>query len=185
MRISAVFSLVSVAGLASTGDAFTSNSPRFVGSRNALSSPKLTTTISSTSTRSAVFQPQTSTLTSTLTLQATSVDDDDDNDNDNEPLTWQFNPLYGGLSAIFLGYALFLSPGEFFSQADNNVLNAFLADPIAPLGISKLFVAVFNELGVMPIVMASLMFAQGSKKGLPGAPFALASEFMGYFALCT
>jgi hypothetical protein len=168
MRISSVLSLVSLAGLASTGDAFTSNSPSFVGSKNALQSPKSTTTISTT----RLFQPQ------SLTLQATSVDDD-------KPLTWKFNPLYGGLSAIFLGYALFLSPGEFFSQADNDILNAFLADPIEPMGVSKLFVAVFNELGVMPMVMASLMFAQGSKKGLPGAPFALASEFMGYFALCT
>jgi hypothetical protein len=44
-----------------------------------------------------------------------------------------------------------------------------MADPIAPLGIPKLFVAVCNELGVMPLVMASLMFAQGSKKGLIGA----------------
>ena len=168
MRISTVLSLVSLAALASTGDAFTSSSPSFVGSKRALESPKSKITISTT----RLFQPQ------SLTLQATSFDDD-------ESLTSKFNPLYGGLSAIFLGYTLFLSPGEFFGQADNDVLSAFLADPIAPLGISKLFVAVFNELGVMPMVMASLIFTQGSKKGLPGTPFALASVFMGYFALCT
>ena len=54
-------------------------------------------------------------------------------------------------------------------QAGNDALNAFLTDPIAPLGISKLFVVVLNVFGVMPMVMASLMFAQGSKKRLPGA----------------
>jgi hypothetical protein len=170
MRISVILSLVSLAGLASRGDAFTSNSPTFFGSKSALQYPKATTTIS-TATRS--FRPQ------SLTLQATSVDDDD------EPLTWEFNPLYGGLGAIFLGYALFLSPGELFGQTDMEVLNSFLADPTAPLGVSKLFVAVFNELGVMPMVMASLMFAQGSKKGLPGFPFALVSVFAGYGGLCT
>jgi hypothetical protein len=169
MRISAILSLVSLAGLATTGDAFISNSPSFVGSKSALQSPKSTTTIS-TATRS--FRPQ------SLTLKATSADDD-------KPLTWEFNPLYGGLGAIFLGYALFLSPGELFGQTDMEVLNSFLADPTAPLGVSKLFVAVFNELGVMPMVMASLMFAQGSKKGLPGFPFALVSVFAGYGGLCT
>ena len=102
----------------------------------------------------------------------------------NDDITWQFNPFYAALWAGFLLFGFVLSPGSFDSPLDKDILNAFFSDPVQAPGVNKLFVIIFSLLGVMPMVISSLLFAQGSEKGLPATPFALAS-MSGFFALGT
>jgi hypothetical protein len=98
-----------------------------------------------------------------------------------EQSSLNFNPLYGALWILFLGFGLFLSPGELLDPTDTIIIEGFINDPSNASGaMNPLFFAVFNALGVMPIVMAQLILPQGSKQGVPAAPFLLGSFAAGY-----
>ena len=73
----------------------------------------------------------------------------------------------------------FLLAGEFFSPDDTTLINAYIENPANP-GFSEVFQAIFNYLGLMPIVIACLSVPQASKRGLPPLPFLLSSFAMGY-----
>jgi hypothetical protein len=111
-------------------------------------------------------------------LSAANASEEDDSP------SWAFSPLYGTISVLFLSYAFFVAPGSLTGgDGGQAVLDAFIANPAKPEGVNELFLVVFNALGVMPLCISSLLFVQGSKKGLPAAPFALAASFAGFFGL--
>lgn len=93
--------------------------------------------------------------------------------------------------AILLGFALFVAPGSFGSDADNAMLQAYMDNPASPTGLNVIFNTEFNLLGIIPIVMACLLFPQAAATppdgggGLPLAPFVAASAALGYFGLGT
>mmetsp|Transcript_18831 Transcript_18831/g.24239 ORF Transcript_18831/g.24239 Transcript_18831/m.24239 type:complete len:320 (+) Transcript_18831:119-1078(+) len=95
--------------------------------------------------------------------------------------SWAFNPLFASLWVGFFAFAA-LGPGELFAPSDTELINNYIADPSNP-GFSQVFQAIFNYLGVMPMVIACLAIPQGSKKGLPALPFIAASFGLGYGAI--
>ena len=106
------------------------------------------------------------------------------NNVDDDEKSWKFNPVFGALAAALFSYAFVLTPGEFGGPADTELLNAVIADPIHPQGIPELFMVVFNFLGLMPFVMASVIIPQSSKRGLPAGFFTVLSGAAGFFGLC-
>jgi len=138
-----------------------------VGGRFQKSSPSLVVRPSPPVGRSHPF-PQ--------TLQLTSSSEE------KEGIFFNVSPLYGGLWASFLAYGLFLSPGSVGDPADTALLQAYIDNPAAPMGINPIFLIIFNGLGVMPLVVSQLACPQGSKEGPPAAPFLGGALAMGYGA---
>jgi hypothetical protein len=122
---------------------------------------------------------------SSIQLQATSNTPEGDDETTDLFSNVQSNLVFGALYVAFLSFAFIFSPGEIGADVDNTLIQSFIENPTSPAGFNELFFAVFNLLGVMPLVMSQLVFPQGSKKGLPATPFCLASVAMGYFALGT
>jgi hypothetical protein len=89
---------------------------------------------------------------------------------------------YSAALAVFLGFAAFVAPGSFGAESDNAMLQAYIDNPVAP-GLNEIFNTEFNLLGIIPIVMACLLFPQASPTGLPPTPFLLGSAGFGYFGL--
>jgi hypothetical protein len=170
MRLLRVHVALTAALLVVTAAALAPNAGKALPSRAFVN--RGTTTLA----RSTPFYPSDSLSKSALSAAKASEEDE-------SPL-WAFSPLYGTISALFLSYAFFVAPGS-LSGGDGGqaVLDAFIANPAKPEGVNELFLVVFNALGVMPLCISSLLFVQGSKKGLPAAPFALAASFAGFFGL--
>jgi hypothetical protein len=170
-----ILSLVLTAVCISLGTSFQSPSPVVLSrskSFTATTTPASWTTTHNTPATTINLQR------SKVSLAAVGTDDDDETDKN-----WEINPLFATLAAILFSYAFVFSPGELFGAVDNDLLQAFIENPTDPQGITPGFVAVFNFLGVMPLVLASLIFPQGSNKGLPAAPFCLSSVGAGFFGL--
>ena len=66
---------------------------------------------------------------------------------------------------------------------DVNILNNYIQNPTHPSGVNEIFVCVFDALGIMPMVLSTLIFPQGSKQGLPAAPFCASSAALGFGGL--
>lgn len=98
-----------------------------------------------------------------------------------ESPSWRIDPFFASLWAVLLGFAV-LAPGEIGSPQDNALIEAYIANPTDPVGFNPLFLALFNLLGFIPIIGASIAVPQGSRKGLPSAPFFGLSAAAGYFA---
>ena len=94
----------------------------------------------------------------------------------------KINPLYFGLWTTFLIYGIALSPGQVGDPADTHMIQAYIDDPTAPVGINSFFLIVFNALGIVPLIVAQLACPQGRRTGLPAAPFLAASMGMGFGA---
>lgn len=99
-----------------------------------------------------------------------------------ESLFSQVSIPYTAALGILLGFAAFLAPGSFGAEADNVMLQAYFDNPLAP-GFNEIFNAEFNLLGIIPVIMACLLFPQASPTGLPPTPFLAASAGFGYFGL--
>jgi hypothetical protein len=95
-----------------------------------------------------------------------------------EEPSWAFNPLYAFFWLSFFGFAA-VGPGEMGSTADRDIAMAIINAPGDP-SVSQAFQAIFNYLGIMPIIIACLAVPQASKRGLPPLPFLVASFAMGY-----
>lgn len=104
-------------------------------------------------------------------------------ENDEQP-SRALNPLYFIPWVGFFAYAFLFSPGDVMDTTDMAIIGSFLADPANAAGaINPLYFVVFNALGIMPLVLASLVLPQGSKGGLWAAPFLVGSAAAGYGAL--
>jgi hypothetical protein len=99
---------------------------------------------------------------------------------DEEP-SWRVDPFFGTLVIALIGFAAFGAPGELNSVKDLALLDNYIADPLAPQGFNSVFYLIFNLLGAIPIIATSVALPQGSRKGLPAAPFLGASAALGFF----
>lgn len=120
-----------------------------------------------------------STISATTTTKLTATSSSDEMED--ETPSWAFNPLYAAFWFGFIVFAI-LGPGEFNSPQDLALINDYIANPSDP-GFSELFQAIFNYLGLMPIILASIAIPQANNKGLPAVPFFAASFAMGYGAI--
>ncbi|KAL3904142.1 MAG: hypothetical protein SGILL_010184, partial [Bacillariaceae sp.] len=144
--------------------------------------PRAVPLFRSVETTGASSQPSRTTTQNRPTLYVT-TDDVQEQEDDSNGLSLHFNPLYGALWLGFLVFGIFLSPGEVLDLKDTQIIEGFINDPSNTAGgMNPLFFAVFNGLGIMPIVMAQLALPQGSKSGVPAAPFMLGSVAAGFGA---
>lgn len=95
-------------------------------------------------------------------------------------------PLFTGLVWLgFILYAIDFAPGaaEAARNADQKLLTDLIADPLAP-SVTPLFAMIFNMLGILPFIYASLLLPGArDQKPVPAAPFCIASFALGFFAL--
>lgn len=118
-------------------------------------------------------------VTSCLSMSSSDIDD--------SPWYSQVSIPYAAALAVFLGFAAFLAPGEWGSETDNAMIQAYIDNPLSP-GLNPIFNAEFNLLGAAALVLAGLVCPQAvPNKGLPPAPFLAASVFAGYggLGMCT
>ena len=116
-------------------------------------------------------------ISQSILQMSLSTSEDDDS-------TWYSNVSvpYAAALAVFVGFAAFLGPGEFGSESDNAMIQAYIDNPMSP-GLNPIFNAIFNLLGAAPLVLSSLVYPQASSKGLSPVPFLAASAAMGYGGL--
>jgi hypothetical protein len=106
-----------------------------------------------------------------------------DDESDDSPWYSQVSVPYALMLSVFIGFAAFLAPGEFGSELDNNMIQAYIDNPASP-GLNPIFNAEFNLLGAAALVLAGLVVPQAvPNKGLPPGPFLAASAFAGYGGL--
>lgn len=110
-------------------------------------------------------------------LSASVLNDDGDGDG---ALT--INPIYAGMWAALLGFAIFLAPGEFNGQVDTDMINQIIANPTNP-GLNEIFMVIFNFFVVAPITLACLLMPGAKGQKFPATPFVAGSAFVGFFAL--
>jgi len=138
--------------------------------------PLMMRTASSLARRNNMQAYKHSSSQSTLRMSSSDIQDD-------SPWYSQVSIPYAVALAVFLGFAAFLAPGEFGSEVDNGMIQAYIDNPVAP-NLNPIFNAEFNLLGAAPLVLAGLVCPQAvSSRGLPPAPFLAASAFAGYGGL--
>lgn len=95
-------------------------------------------------------------------------------------------PLFTGLVWLgFILYAIDFAPGtaEAARNADQKLLTDLIADPLAS-SVTPLFAMIFNMLGILPFIYASLLLpGSRDQKPVPAAPFCIGSFALGFFAL--
>ena len=104
----------------------------------------------------------------------------------NEPtgLSVKIEPAYFALWIALLIFAFGFAPGELASQADNDLINKLISDPVSGGDVNRLWFAVWNFFAVVPATLACLLMPSVKKnQWLPPGPFVLGSAFVGYFAL--
>jgi hypothetical protein len=117
-----------------------------------------------------------------LTASKSNLSDNEDNDGPGIVV----NPLYFIPWVGFFVYAFCFSPGNVMDGTDSAIIQSFLSDPTNTSGaINPLYFVVFNALGIMPLVVASIVLPQGRSGGgwFGAGPFLLASLAAGYFSL--
>lgn len=107
----------------------------------------------------------------------------DDSIDDDSPWYSPVSIPYAAALGLFFGYAALFAPGEFGSQLDNDMIQAYIDNPTSP-GLNPIFNVIFNLLGAAPLVLAPLVYVQAvPKKGVPPGPFLAASALAGYGGL--
>lgn len=102
------------------------------------------------------------------------------------PFTWTpKRAIYAGLLVSLLGYASILAPGSSPEAAayDTELIKTILSTPFDGT-VSPVFVFIFNALGIIPAVLASLLLSGSKEQRIPAAPFVFGSFVVGYFAVC-
>ena len=80
----------------------------------------------------------------------------------------------------FLTYAFTLAPPA-DSIATIEIINNILSTPFDG-SVNPIFVCIFNLLGVLPIIYASLLLPAAKKQSIPAAPFVFGAFALGFFA---
>jgi hypothetical protein len=83
----------------------------------------------------------------------------DDSIDDDSPWYSPVSIPYAAVLALFFGYAALFAPGDFGSQLDNDMIQAYIDNPTSP-GLNPIFNAIFNLLGAAPLVLAPLVCVQ-------------------------
>ncbi len=76
----------------------------------------------------------------------------------------------------FVGYAFALAPG-----GESELLMPLIQMQFE--GINPLLVAVFNSMGLLPLIYACFLLPEGHRRSRPAWPFVIGSLFLGAFAL--
>jgi len=92
--------------------------------------------------------------------------------------------VYAILWLGLISYTFLLSPGGSPEAAakDTDLILRILSTPFDG-AVSPLFVTVFNALGILPAIYASLLLVGGKNQKLPAFPFVFSSFFLGFFAI--
>ena len=113
-----------------------------------------------------------------------SVVDNDSND-DPEPLTSPRRLAYFALWLSLVTYAFTISPGgsEAATAIDNQMIQTIIQTPNDGT-VTPVFSALFNSLGILPAVYASLLLPGANKKQkIPGLLFVISSFALGFFGV--
>lgn len=102
----------------------------------------------------------------------------------NEPLLSPRRMIYLILWIGLLVYAFGYSPGgsEAASAIDNELILGMLSTPFDGK-INPLFVSLFNSLGVIPLINASLLLPGAKGQKIPALPFVMGSLALGFFGI--
>jgi len=87
---------------------------------------------------------------------------------------------------VFLGiWVLFLGYGFFFSPPDNpNTMDLIInLSKGSWQGINPYIISLFNLMGILPMIYASLLIIDGRNQRIMATPFVVGSFFLGAFAL--
>ena len=103
---------------------------------------------------------------------------------ENSPGYSQGSVLFAKALVGFIAFAAFIAPGAFGDPSDNAMIQAYIDNPLDS-GLNPIFNTEFNLLGIVPIVMACLVYPQDPPKGLSPTPFVASSAFLGYGGLGT
>ncbi|MBF2058526.1 MAG: DUF2834 domain-containing protein [Cyanobacterium sp. T60_A2020_053] len=87
--------------------------------------------------------------------------------------------IFFGIWLIFLTYGFFFSPAD-----DPETLNLIINLSSGKVeGINPLIVSLFNLMGILPMLYATMLIIDGKGQKINSAPFVVASFFVGAFAL--
>ncbi len=89
--------------------------------------------------------------------------------------------LYLTLWALFTIYAFGLSPSDNATVSANLIQSAVFTPYDG--SINPLFIAIFNFLGVYPVIFASLLQPGAKNQPIPSSPFVFGSFALGFFGL--
>jgi len=83
-----------------------------------------------------------------------------------------------------IGYAFGLSPGGSPESTiiDNNTIMDMIYSPYVGK-YSPIFVSIFNALGLLPLILASLLLPGAKLQRVPAIPFVVLSMFLGFFGI--
>ena len=116
--------------------------------------------------------------TRTTTVYATNLDSEEQSDG-GFLADVTFNPPYLVAYISFLLFAFFRTFTE-EPGASNDILQAFIADPLHP-GCNEIFFAIFNLLGLYFVPMSCLLMpGSNENQKFPAAPFLIGSALGGY-----
>ena len=92
--------------------------------------------------------------------------------------------IYIALWSGLIAYTFLLSPGGSAEAAakDSDLIKTILSTPFDGT-VSPAFVAVFNALGILPAIYASLLLPAGKDQRVPVFPFVFSSFFLGFFGI--
>jgi hypothetical protein len=93
------------------------------------------------------------------------------------------NPFYAVPYLIFFSVATYMTVNEGSSGASQDIINAFIADPLHPNTGSSLFEVVFNTLGLVGLPMACLLMPAAKDQKFSATPFLFGSSLAGYGSL--
>ena len=84
----------------------------------------------------------------------------------------------------FVTYAFTMAPGSSADATalDNEMIKTMISTPFDG-SISPIFVALFNSLGVLPAIYASLLLPGGKAQKVPALPFVVSSFALGFFGI--
>lgn len=86
--------------------------------------------------------------------------------------------------AGFVAYAFLLAPGKdpASTALDAQLLKDIIGNPFSPT-LPPIFLAIFNALGLMPLVYSSLLLPGSRNQSPPAWPFCVGSFAFGFFAM--
>ena len=124
------------------------------------------------------FSTHTTRTKTTTTVYATNLDSEEQSEG-GFLADVTFNPPYLVAYVSFLLFAFFRTFTE-EPGASNDILQAFIADPLHP-GCNEIFFAIFNLLGLYFVPMSCLLMpGSNENQKFPAAPFLIGSALGGY-----
>ena len=117
-------------------------------------------------------------------LKKTFLQSSIDNTEDGNKIS-QKTLIYGTTWLALTTYAFGFSPGGSIeaTNLDNEIIKTMITTPFDGT-VNPLFVALFNSLGIIPTIYASLLIPSASnQKNIPALPFIVSSFALGFFGL--